>query len=286
MNTPLKSRVGLAVRIALPLVLLLVVALPAAALERSAYSLEILVNGVPLTEFAARNTTYIEATEGAEYSIRLRNHSGQRIAVALAVDGLNTIDAKETTAKQASKWILGPYETVTLDGWQTGSDTARRFFFTTEDKSYGAWLGKTSNLGLITAAVFHEKPRPMPIQKRSRKSGRSEGRADAPAPAEPMAEREMKSGADMAGEAQADLSEDLAATGIGRELQHRVQRVRFEAESSPATVMELRYEYRNALVRLGVLPPTITCIEDPLDRRERARGFQDMDFAPDPYRDR
>ena len=286
MNTQLKSRIGLAVRIALPLVLLLAVALPAAALERSAYSLEILVNGAPLTEFAARNTTYIEATEGAEYSIRLRNHTGQRIAVALAVDGLNTIDAKETTAKQASKWILGPYETVTLDGWQTGSETARRFFFTTEDKSYGAWLGKTSNLGLITAAVFREKPRPMPIQKRSRTSGRSEGRADAPAPAEPMAEREMKSGAGMAGEAPADLSEDLAATGIGRQLQHRVQRVRFEAEASPATVMELRYEYHDALVRLGVLPPTITCIEDPLDRRERARGFQNMDFAPDPFRDR
>ena len=271
-------------RIALSLILLLAVALPAAALERGAYSLEILVNGASLTEYAARSTSYIEAAEGAEYSIRLRNHTGQRIAVALSVDGLNTIDAKQTTAKSAAKWILSPYETVVLDGWQTGSDTARRFFFTTEEQSYGAWLGKTSNLGLISAVVFREKRKPMPIQKRSRTSGRLEGRRDAPASPAPGMEREMKSGADAAGEP-AELSEDLAATGIGREVDHRVQRVRFEAEPSPAAVMELRYEYRGALVRLGVLPPVITCIEDPLDRRERARGFQEMDFAPDPFRE-
>ena len=40
------------------------------------------------------------------------------VAVALSVDGLNTIDAKRTTSFDASKWILGPYETITLDGWQ------------------------------------------------------------------------------------------------------------------------------------------------------------------------
>jgi len=279
-----------AVRILLPLILLLAAAaLPAAALERGPYSMEILVNGVPLAEFASRGTSYIEATEGAEYSIRLRNHTGQRIAVALAVDGLNTIDAKETTARHASKWILSPYETVTLDGWQTASDTARRFFFTTEDRSYGAWLGKTSNLGVISAVVFREKPQPMPIRKQANVSGPQRRRGDAPSAPAPALEGEAKAGLgrDATGEAsRQELSDDLAATGIGREVDHRVERVRFEAEPTPAATMELRYEYHDALVRLGVLPPVATCIENPLDRRERAHGFQDMDFAPDPFRGR
>ena len=88
---------------------------------------------------------------------------------------------------------------------------------------------------------------------------------------------------DEAGESklQPTPTDDLAATGIGREIDHRVRRVRFEAESSPAAVLEIRYEYHAALVRLGVLPRYARW-EDPLDRRERARGFADFDFAPSP----
>jgi hypothetical protein len=284
MNARPLSPIGLVVRICLPLLLLLAAASSATALERGPYSLELLVNGAPINEYAARGTNYVEAIEGREYSIRLRNHTGRRIAVALSVDGLNTIDAKESTARAASKWILGPYETITLDGWQTGSETARRFFFTTEAESYGAWLGKTRNLGLISAAVFREKVKPVAIQrhrrnKLSRPSAREEG-----APASPEAAgREFKGQAGDA-ESPAELSEDLAATGIGREVEHRVQRVRFEAENAPAAVLELRYEYRDALVKLGVIPPSYTCREHPLDRRERARGFDDFEFAPDPFR--
>jgi hypothetical protein len=280
------------------LVLLALITVPAAvALERSAYSLEVLVDGLPLEEHAARGTTYIEAIEGREYSLRLRNHTGRRVAIALSVDGLNSIDAKETTARNASKWILGPYETLTLDGWQTGPRTARRFFFTTEDRSYGAWLGKTSNLGVISAAVFREKPKPAPIVRRRfsfggapRPSAREGSGLDAPSASDAAergaAEPEMKARSEEAGcdaGSQTELSDELAATGIGREVEHRVHRVRFESERHPAAVMELRYEYHDALVRLGVLPPSYARREAPLDRRERAHGFKDFDFAPDPY---
>src|SRR5262245_9359870 len=134
------------------------------------YTLEILVDGSPLQRHAARGKTYIEALPGKEYSIRLRNNTDRRVAVALSVDGLNTIDAKTTTARSASKWILDPWQEITLDGWQTSASTARRFFFTSEEASYGAWLGKTSNLGVITAVVFREKRmRPVPIDEGKRK---------------------------------------------------------------------------------------------------------------------
>ena len=115
---------------------------PAQAVMKDALSLEILVNGQPLRELAARNSTYVEAVKNAEYSLRLSNRTDRRMAVALAVDGLNTIDAKTGSASKASKWVLDPWETVTIEGWQIGPDAARRFFFTSEDKSYGAWLGR------------------------------------------------------------------------------------------------------------------------------------------------
>lgn len=258
------------------LALLLAAAGPAYALERQPFSLEILVDGVPLAEYAARSTTYVEAHEGREYTVRLRNHTGNRVAVALSVDGMNSIDAKTTSARAASKWIVGPYETIVIDGWQTGVDTGRRFFFTTEEQSYGAWMGKTQNLGIVSAAVFRERHvEPLPIHRpRLREKRRFERSGDA---LEGRA-RESKA-ADAA--LQPPPTDDLAATGIGREIDHPVRRVRFEAESSPAAVLEIRYEYHDALVRLGVLPRYARW-ENPLDRRERARGFEDFDFAPSP----
>ncbi len=69
-------------------------------------------------------------------------------------------------------------------------------------------------------------------------------------------------------------------------MDHRVRRVRFDGESRPAAVLNIRYEYYNALVRLGVLPPEYAQREDPLTRRERARGFNDSGFAPDPFQPR
>ena len=114
MNANLAARITRQLPAALALLLLVALAPATEAMTRESYSMEILVNGRPLQEHAARGTTYIEALEGREYSIRLRNHTGERIAVALAVDGLNTIDAKSGSARSASKWILGPYQTITL----------------------------------------------------------------------------------------------------------------------------------------------------------------------------
>ncbi len=272
------------------LALLLAATGAAHALEQSPISMEILVGGIPLAEYAARNTTYVEAIEGREYTIRLENRTGGRVAVALSVDGMNTIDAKTTSAREASKWILQPYQTLLLDGWQTGTDTARRFFFTTEEKSYGAWMGKTQNLGIVSAAAIRERRRdPLPIHRPLRRDRRRSGLpGDAPGGAEAPSRIEGEAAESKAAplgrqpELQPSPSDDLAATGIGQQFDHRVRRVRFEAESSPAAVMEIRYEYHDALVRLGVLPRSYARWEDPLERRERARGFEDFDFAPSP----
>ncbi|HEY6322882.1 MAG TPA: hypothetical protein VJA16_15130 [Thermoanaerobaculia bacterium] len=270
-------------------------AVPALAVAQGPYTLEVLVDGRPLAELYGNGRHYVEAFPGREYSLRLTNNTGRRVAIAVSVDGLNSIDAKTTTAQAGSKWILGPYESIVLDGWQTSSALARRFYFTTEKGSYGAWLGKTDNLGMIAAVVFRERlpeteqpmlfhERSSPLIPESRAEGAVPGGAPsaaAPVPAEPDrvdARAESRPGPK---ESEAQLSDEYAATGIGREVDHQVKRVRFHAERSAATCLEIRYEYRPALVRLGLLPPVRP--SDPLQRRERSRGFE-PGFAPDPYR--
>src|SRR5918994_749217 len=117
----------------------------------------ILVNGTPQPQYTHNGRLYVEALKGQEYAIQMRNPYPVRVAVALSVDGLNTIDARHTAAADARKWVLAPYETVTISGWQTSRTDARRFEFTTEARSYAQALGKTANLGMISAAFFKER---------------------------------------------------------------------------------------------------------------------------------
>jgi len=298
MDAPLAIRIARALRAALalvPLALPLVGAAPALAVAQGPYTLEVLVDGRPLAELYGHGRHYVEASAGREYSLRLTNNTGRRVGIAVSVDGLNSIDARTTTAQAGSKWILGPYESIVLDGWQTSSALARQFFFTTEKGSYGAWLGKTANLGVIAAVVFRERlpetDQPMLFRERGAPAApesKAEGRGSSgapppprPAPAEPGRAGARADADALPGGSQAPLSDQYAATGIGREVDHQIERVRFDAERSAAACLEIRYEYRPALVKLGLLPRVRP--SDPLDRRERAHGFE-PGFAPDPYR--
>jgi hypothetical protein len=259
-------------------VMMLGAASPAPAQDPGGFSVEVLVDDRPVPVHAWRGARYVEALKGQEYAIRLRNPLGVRVAVALSVDGLNSIDARRTTAADARKWVLGPYQTVTIRGWQTSLDHARRFYFTSEEDSYANRLGQAGHLGVISAVFFRERARPVtPITEAepagrpsSAERGEGAGRAQrgAPTAAAPAVGASAQASAD-----------DYAATGIGRRTGHRVQQVSIDLEPTPTASVTLRYEYRPQLVRLGVLPPTA----DPLARRERATGFE-PGFCPEPPR--
>jgi hypothetical protein len=225
---------------------------------------EILVHGVPQQRYAHKGRWYIEALKGREYAIQLRNPYGVRVAVALSVDGLNTIDARETSAKEARKWVLEPYETVVISGWQTSHREARRFEFTTEERSYGQSLGKTNNFGIISAVFFRERVRDVPHDSR-------QALPAPPAPASAAPER--------ADAARRQSENEYAATGMGRRTSHEVTTVWMDLEDTAAQTVNIRYEFRPQLVRLGVIrdPRPI----DTLQRRERARGFE-PGFCPEP----
>jgi hypothetical protein len=255
---------------------LTVAADPRAEVSASVYypnpTVEILVAGNPQRQYSHQGRWYVEALKGREYAIRLRNPYGVRVAVALSVDGLNSIDARQTTASGARKWVLDPHETVIISGWQTSQSEARRFEFTTEEHSYGQALGKTANLGVISAVFFRER---VPVIL-SRDSARQEA---GPAPPAAAPERSAAAESSTAGLAKR-ADEEYAATGMGRRTNHAVTQVSLELENAAAHSVNIRYEFRPQLVKLGILP-TVDARPDPLDRRERARGFE-PGFAPVP----
>ena len=262
---------------------------------------DVMIDGRLAREYYANERIYVEAKKAREYAVRLSNDTSERVAVALSVDGLNTIDASHTSARDAAKWVLAPYESITVNGWQVSGEHARKFVFTSEERSYGAWIGDTRNLGLISAVVFGERTlccrEPVPYShrhgdrddrgaERSRSADetrsaprRGAGKAGAPAQSAPEAEDrapEPTAGASSSRSYEPRLrekKEDRAATGSGRKLRNEVVWTEFEMSPDPIGSVSVRYGFRDELVELGVLPQP----HRSLDRREAAHGF-----APDP----
>lgn len=252
-----------------------------------AFTVEVVVDGRRLPEYAARGRRYIQALENAEYELRIHNPLGIRVAVALSVDGMNTIDARHTSAWDGHKWVIEPYGSIHVRGWQMSSENARRFYFTTERDSYGAKIGQTANLGVISAVFFRER-RPIvitpatpghredrPLYKDDR-SGTEKAPAKAPESAGTSANRDAAK--TRGGYPPPD--DESAATGIGRTVHNGVRWIKLELDSTPAGQITIRYEYRAGLVRLGILPRDYPR-PDVLDRRERSEGFEPR-YCPQP----
>lgn len=250
-------------------------AAPLAGAGRDGFGLSVIVDGCEAPEFRHDGKIYVEALKGRDFILRLTNPTGERIAVALSVDGRNVVDAKRTTAQGAAKWVLSPGQTVEIPGWQVSGETSRKFFFTETARSYAKWLGDTRNVGTIEAVFFREK-------RRSKSPVAVEGRVGGAAPPSEEGSRLRRDAPAAPGAAQEKKEADrFAATGIGDRTDHPVRWIEFEEEPEPAARIAVRYEFRRELVRLGVLPRG----DEALASRERARGFEPR-YAPDPDRRR
>jgi hypothetical protein len=268
-------------------VLALACALPGSATENRGYGLSVVIDGNVVPEHAFGGRVYIEALKGLNFTLRLSNPTNERVAVALSVDGRNVMDARRTTAQAATKWLLEPWQTVEIPGWQISGETSRRFFFTETGRSYAKWLGDTSNVGTIEAAFFREKRQRIAHAERitvDRRAVNPQSAAGESGPAGPAATDSSTRSADAprdAAKAQALRSSEAdsyAATGIGDRTSFPVIWVDFQEEPAPVATVALRYEFRPELVRLGVLAN-----DGDLWARDRAHGFE-RKYAPSPER--
>jgi hypothetical protein len=239
------------------------------------------------------NRFYLEARARASYAIALANRTGERLGVLLTVDGLNAISGERDPAP-GRMYVLGPWEQMTVRGWRTSLADVRQFTFVDERASYAVRSGKANGrIGWIEAAVYREqrryvaRPRPRPWREydgRSEESdsaGEARSRSMAPPASAPTdaADAPAKLEAEPAERSRADAGSrgSFPGTGWGPRAEDPAMVVSFEPESTPADRITLRYEYRSALLALGVLPQPWP----PRDRlRERERG--DSGFAKPP----
>ena len=225
---------------------------------------------------------YLEAREGCPYLVRLSNRTAERLGVVLTVDGLNVISGQRDQGR-GRMYILDPWRQATVQGWRSSLQEVRRFTFVDEKASYAARSNKSNvRMGWIEVGVYREERRwrkpyrwddPRGSADRPAEAGERSGRDEAaPSAPEPMVEGEARSQGKSSARARS-----YPGTGWGSRAHDPVTLVDFQPAPSPAQRTTLRYEYRRALVALGVLPSPHT----PNDRLwERDRGASG--FAPPP----
>jgi hypothetical protein len=203
--------------------------------------------------------SYLQAEKGARYQVRVRNTTGQRLGLVIAVDGRNIINGRKSDlVRTEPMYVLDAWGTQDYAGWRANLDAINEFYFTDWSDSYAEAFGDRSARGVIAVAVFGEVQPPKPSYRVYEESGRS---ADA---APPSARSDS-------------AAEKSAGTGYGERRIDRVVHVEFVARASADSRHFIKYEWRETLCRKRVLE----CGE-----KNRFWDESTLGFAPPPPRRR
>lgn len=218
---------------------------------------------------------YFQAFEGQNYSLVIRNNTGRRIGVLIAVDGLNVVNGEKTRLSSGEPmYVLSPWSSAEIAGWRTSLSSIRKFVFVDEERSYAERTGQANgDMGWVRVLAFDENvPQQSPdIRLKNERERRDLGdgaRGSAPEPQSAA----PRSPSDNDRKAQAfGGQEAFPGTGWGDKGWDPVQRTQFVAKRAATDHLVFRYEYASGLQALGIFPPRG---RDRLDERENGQlGF-------------
>jgi hypothetical protein len=208
--------------------------------------------------------SWLQAERGARYQVRVRNTSGERLGLVIAVDGRNIINgSKSELGRDEPMYVIGAWDTQNYAGWRASLDAINEFYFTDWKDSYAEAFGDRTARGVIAIAVYREvRPEPPPYASQPRAEEDRMPSADAAsAPAGKSAGRSRR--------------DESVGTGYGEHREDHVREVEFVAESNPDARHFIKYEWREMLCRKRI----IDCGESNRFWDESALGF-----APPPPR--
>ncbi len=246
--------------------------------HRGPVAVEVVVAGRSTPLFMASNRQdrwYLEARQGQKYEIKVRNTTGERVGFVMAVDGLNAIDGRiSRSAADEPMYVLEPYASSTIKGWRKNLDQVSRFVFVDERRSYAERTGQgNGDLGWIRVTAFNEvwtgrtwgsirSPYKDGGGRRDGAEGEARDEAKEAPPSSPEARRRASNGMGAQGSdgaiesapSREPIAESNPGTGWGPNQRDRVRQVDFQPRPNSAAQVILRYEYKPALIALGILP--------------------------------
>jgi hypothetical protein len=249
---------------------------------------------VPTKAEAHAYRAYLEAERDARYRIRIRNSTGARVGVVVAVDGRNIISGvRSELANDEPMYILDGWDTQQYSGWRANLKEVNEFYFTEWKDSYAEAFGDRTARGVIAVAVYREKAPKRLFHDRERR-GHSESRLDSvdragstglaasePVPSAPSASagpgaRDEAAAPSIAqNETRKKAERSEAGTGYGDRRPEYVTQVEFDAEPRASERLFLEYEWRETLCSKRIL----ACDDSPPNRFWPTSTYG---FAPPP----
>ncbi len=105
-----------------------------------------------------QNNKFLIVKHDEPYRIRVTNYGNSRVAVVIAVDGVNVLSGRPTDLKFHERMaVLEPNQIQEFEGVQQGRHHRKGFYFNTKERFYGDNRGGPAGLGVIALAVFDEK---------------------------------------------------------------------------------------------------------------------------------
>ena len=124
------------------------------------FDLNITVNGNRCKQYSHQGKTFIEAKNGSEYVIEIKNNHWKRILAVGSVDGLNVLTGK-TASEGDTGYIIGAYSSEKIKGFRFSDDewALFKFGYKFNGKTYAQSKedGSEKNCGVIGLRLFYEK---------------------------------------------------------------------------------------------------------------------------------
>jgi hypothetical protein len=211
--------------------------------------------------------SYLEAEKGARYRVRVRNRTGERVGLVIAVDGRNIINGQRSELERGEPmYVLDAWSTQDYAGWRASLEAINEFYFTDWSDSYAEAFADRSARGVIAIAVFREA-----VPAHSHR----DDVASVHAPAAPPSSAQESEGRAAAAQEKSARRDEAPGTGYGDRRTDRAVHVHFAALREPASRHFIKYEWRETLCRKRVL----ACGES-----NRFWDESTVGFAPPPRR--
>lgn len=254
-------------------------------------------NGATLPVYFHAGQYWVPGKPGAKYAISLCNKVGERLLAVTSVDGINVLSGARAGWDQTG-YVFGNRTCYDITGWRKSDSEVAAFEFSASSDSYAALTGRPGEVGVIGVALFRERmPEPVvapPLYRRRMESdGLRESQADrSPAPAEsagPATATQNSAGTakSMTGRSSTDSALSASpdaprampklGTAHGQREESVVSRTEFErAQDRPSEVIRIRYDSREALMAMGVIPAIAPRVPNPFPMSGNAT------YVPDP----
>lgn len=126
-------------------------------MQNNGIEMNVHVNGRSVKEYTHQGMSFIEARNGTNYTIKLKNNLGQRAMVVVSVDGLDVVSGKNA-AETDTGYIIDAYSSIDIKGYRISDNDSAAFVFTSKGKSYVQNVkGDAKNCGVIGVRAFSEK---------------------------------------------------------------------------------------------------------------------------------